>query len=271
MAERERSPLCEWLATIPRLRIFLGLCRSAPNKGGGAVSGLTGGGPGRIKEAAVIILKILPIIHFLFGALALFLVLVLMDWFSSLVFIIPFATAVASGVLIKKGPVISLARVQLVMTLLAAFAVVGEGWLSLRDCPASVIWPWLVGVIALIGLVLPWIVFTVFHVMEIYSRRGRAEGGSWPGLPAHALMAVTIIAVCTGIAGGYTGPPEFFTIVMMGAVAFLVASITVFVAGRTAWFRGLPVERQRSSLWLLAANASVAVLLVPVLSRIFSR
>lgn len=216
-------------------------------------------------------MKTLPIIHFLFGALALFLVLVLAGCFFGLVFIIPFATAVVSVVLIRKGPVITLAKIQLVMTLLAALAVVGEGWLSSRVYPATVIWPWLVGVILLMGLVLPWIVFTVFHLMETYSRRNQAEGGFGPGLPAHALMAVTLTAGGAGIAGGFTGPPEFFTRVMTGALAFLVASIAVFVAGRTAWFRGLPVERQRSSLWLLAANASVAVLLAPVLFKVFGR
>ena len=216
-------------------------------------------------------MKTLPIIHFLFGALALFLVLELVDGFFGLVFIIPFATAVASVVLIRRSRVGVLARVQLVMTLLAALAVVGEGWLSSRVYPATVIWPWLVGVMLLMGVVLPWIVFTVFHVLEMYSRRDQAEGGFRPGLRAHALLAVMLTAGCAGIAGGIMGPPEFFTQVMMGALAFLVASIAVFVAGRTAWFRRLPTERQRSSLWLLAANASVAVLLVPVLSRIFSR
>ena len=215
------------------------------------------------------VLKILPTIHFLFGALALFLVLVLVNWFFGLVFIIPFATAVASVVLIRRSRVGVLARVQLVMTLLAALAVVGEGWLSSRNYPATVIWPWLVGLVLLIGLVLPWIVFTVFHLMETYSRRNQSEGGFRPGLPAHALMAVTLTAGCAAIAGGFTGPPEAFTQVMMGALAFLVASIAVFVAGRTAWFRGLPAERQRSSVWLLAANASVAVLLMPVLGRVF--
>ena len=147
------------------------------------------------------ILKTLPIIHFLFGALALFLVLELVDCFFGLVFTIPFATAVASVVLIRRSRVGVLARVQLVMTLLAALAVVGEGWLSSRNCPATVIWPWLVGVVLLIGLVLPWIVFTVFHLMEMYSRRDQAEGGFRPGLPAHALMAVTLTASDDGGAG----------------------------------------------------------------------
>ena len=216
-------------------------------------------------------MKSLPIIHFLFGLLALFLVLELVDWFMGLVFLIPFATAVASVGLIRQSRVGVLARVQLVMTLLALASLLTDCAVVLLATSKGPAWPVLLAILLQLGVVLPWFLFTVFHGMEVLSRRESTEGGYRPGLLAHAVAAVTLTASCAGIAGGFAGVPEFFTIVMMGVLAFLVASIAVFLAGRTAWFRGLPAERQRSSLWLLAANASMAVLLVPVLGRVFGR